>query len=153
VPSEEDFNIPAEFETVDIRQNDRQVNSLKELSEKVGFEAKLPEKLPEGFVFDGFFTYHCNCGIEMAHIRYFDGLAGISVFEGPKNCPKCGEGFSWRKAMGMKERRRCATGECELTEQKWESARTFFDDERRFVIVSDIASGEVDIIEKALREK
>lgn len=152
-PSKDSFTIPAGFKVVDVEQKDRQSESAKELSDKIGLQVKLPEKLPDGFVLDGFFSYHCNCGVEMAHIRYFDGLAGISIFEGPKDCPKCREGFSWRRAMGVRGNDRCATGECELTEQKWETVRTFFDDTRRFIVVSDISNSEIDIIESELLKK
>ncbi|RMF95410.1 MAG: hypothetical protein D6734_05610 [Candidatus Schekmanbacteria bacterium] len=152
-PPEKKFLLPEGFKVVTVEQRDRKIDSVDELSKKVEFDVKLPEKLPEGFVFDGFFLYRCNCGVNMAHIRYFDGLAGISIFEGPRDCPKCGEGFSWRRRIGMRNNDTCTKEECELTGQKWENIRTFLDDTRRFIVIADISDDEMELIKNELLRK
>jgi negative regulator of sigma E activity len=71
--------------------DEEQGKSVEQVSQAVGFPIRLPRFVPQGYVFDGAYTYPCECGCEKpaAQVRWSNGLNTISMFE----CgPPCGAG-------------------------------------------------------------
>jgi len=140
-----------------VSENETKSFSPEDLSKMVGFKVVLPSFLPEGYTLEGCYLYRCGCGVDMAHLRYFDGLNSISIFQGKKDCPICSEdqrrGF-FRRRMGMMGRRgmRCAPRECELLEQRQERVSAFTDRDLRFVIIGDISEKELNKLAQGLRK-
>lgn len=148
------FNIPREVRIIDIDEGPKKITSIDDFSKHAGFRVIQPSWLPPGFVLDGVYTYQCQCGVEMAHLRYFDGLTSISIFEGPKKCPRCDEGFSWKTMMRgrMRMGRGCSPASCELLEQSGENLRAFFNSGTRFIIIGTIAESDLDTLRKNLEK-
>jgi outer membrane lipoprotein-sorting protein len=71
--------------------DEEQGKSVEQVSRAVGFPIRLPRVVPQGYVFDGAYTYPCECGCEKpaAQVRWSNGLNTISMFQ----CgPPCGTG-------------------------------------------------------------
>lgn len=62
--------------------------SVEQVSRAVGFPIRMPEYVPEGYVFDGAYTYPCECGCERpaAQVRWSNGLNTISLFQCSHPC-------------------------------------------------------------------
>jgi outer membrane lipoprotein-sorting protein len=60
-----------------------QSKSVAEVSQEIGFPIQLPPYVPPGYVFDGAYTYPCQCGCEKpaAQVQWTNGLKTISMFE------------------------------------------------------------------------
>ena len=131
--------------------------SADAISKIVGFKMILPSFLPDGYILEGCYLYRCGCGVDMAHLRYIDGLNSISIFQGKKDCPICSEdqkkGF-FRKRIGMMRGRgiRCAPKDCELLEQRQERVSAFTDKDLRFVIIGDISEKELNKLAQGLKK-
>jgi outer membrane lipoprotein-sorting protein len=73
--------------------DEAQSKSVAEVSQAIGFPIKLPPYVPQGYIFDGAYTYPCQCGCEKpaAQVQWTNGLKTISMFE----CGQpCGRGAS-----------------------------------------------------------
>jgi negative regulator of sigma E activity len=71
--------------------DEEQGKSVEQVAQAVGFPIRLPRWVPQGYVFDGAYTYPCECGCEQpaAQVRWSNGLNTISMFQ---CCPPCGAG-------------------------------------------------------------
>ncbi|OGL40662.1 MAG: hypothetical protein A2043_10425 [Candidatus Schekmanbacteria bacterium GWA2_38_9] len=132
----------------------------EDLSKLVGFKVVIPYSIPEGYVLEGCYVYQCGCGVDMAHMRFFDGLNSISIFEGKKDCPVCskdkGMGFfrgrRGRMGMGRGRGMGCSPRECELLDRRQERVMAFTDKEIRFVIIGDIPESDANRIADGLKK-
>ena len=63
--------------------DEAQSKSVVQVSQAIGFPIKLPPYVPPGYLFDGAYTYPCQCGCEKpaAQVRWTNGLKTISMFE------------------------------------------------------------------------
>jgi outer membrane lipoprotein-sorting protein len=63
--------------------DEAQSKSVAQVSQAVGFPIKLPRYVPEGYIFDGAYTYPCQCGCEKpaAQVCWTNGLKTISMFQ------------------------------------------------------------------------
>jgi len=143
-----------------VSDKDTRSYEANELSKLTGFKVVIPTFIPEGYILEGCYLYQCGCGVDMAHLRYFDGLNSISIFEGKKDCPVCGEGQGrgffrrrmGRMGMGRRGRMGCAPRECELLEQREERVLAFTNKELRFVIIGDIPEAIANQIAEGLKK-
>ena len=69
--------------------------SMEELQKSGAGILRLPQKLPEGFIFESgnFFTFH---GKEVTHLRYTDGLTVMSLFESSVPISSDDKTFNWK---------------------------------------------------------
>jgi len=79
------FKLPQGFKVIQTKPNNCKRLSKSEIRKAVGFEILEPRSLPEGYILDGFHLSYCPMGRPMVHLRYFDGLNSISLFEHPTN--------------------------------------------------------------------
>lgn len=63
-----------------IRELKEEILSLSEAQKRSHFPVKVPQNLPEGFVFKGAYIKKMD-GIQHIHLRYADGLTTLSLFE------------------------------------------------------------------------
>lgn len=129
----------------------------EDLSKLVGFKVVIPAFIPEGYMLEGCYVYQCGCGVDMAHMRFFDGLNSISIFEGKKDCPVCSRGkgmgfFRGRMGMGRRKGMGCSARECELLEKREERVLAFTDKNLRFVIIGDIPEASANQIAEGLKK-
>ncbi len=70
--------------------DEAQRKSVDEVSRILGFPIKLPRFVPDGYRFDGAYTYPCECGCEKpaAQVRWSNGLNTISMFQCGHPCGK-----------------------------------------------------------------
>jgi negative regulator of sigma E activity len=63
--------------------DEEQHKSVAQVSQEIGFPVRLPRFVPEGYEFDGAYTYPCECGCEKpaAQVRWSNGLTTISMFQ------------------------------------------------------------------------
>jgi hypothetical protein len=63
--------------------DEAQSKSVAQVSQAIGFPIKLPRYVPQGYIFDGAYTYPCQCGCEQpaAQVQWTNGLKTISMFE------------------------------------------------------------------------
>ena len=68
--------------------DEAQSKTVAEVSQAVGFSIKLPRYVPQGYIFDGAYTYPCQCGCEKAaaQVCWTNGLKTISMFECGQLC-------------------------------------------------------------------
>jgi hypothetical protein len=83
--------------------DEAQSKPVAQVSEALGFPIKLPPYVPAGYIFDGAYTYPCQCGCEKpaAQVCWTNGLKTISMFECGQLCGRgtaCSFGASPRSA-------------------------------------------------------
>jgi outer membrane lipoprotein-sorting protein len=68
--------------------DEAQSKSVAQVSQAIGFPIKLPPYVPPGYIFDGAYTYPCQCGCEKpaAQVQWTNGLKTISMFECGQLC-------------------------------------------------------------------
>ena len=75
-----DFSVPKGWRIVEAPRNMRRF-SKERISEIVGFDVVEPKYVPAGYILDGFYLFHPMRGGKAVHIRYFNGLNNLSIFE------------------------------------------------------------------------
>lgn len=64
-----------------------------ELSKEIGFTVRVPSYVPEGYVADGSYLYHCpECHETASETRYTNGMDSFSLFQGREVCDAHGKG-------------------------------------------------------------
>jgi hypothetical protein len=68
--------------------DEAQSKSVAQVSQALGFPITLPRSIPAGYVFDGVYTYPCQCGCDKpaAQVCWTNGLKTISMFECAHPC-------------------------------------------------------------------
>ena len=87
--TEINYNVSVENSMFDISNEKIQIiNSNNEtriaknkLENIVGFKLVRPSYVPGGYQLEGLYLSYCRNGFPQAHLRYFDGLNNISLFE------------------------------------------------------------------------
>jgi outer membrane lipoprotein-sorting protein len=100
------FKLPQGFSVVRTEPKTSKRLSRTEIRRAVGFEILEPRSLPEGYILDGFYLSYCPMGMPIVHLRYFDGLNSISLFEHPINCMEMGGSMMERMMCWMRGRKR-----------------------------------------------
>ncbi len=142
------FELPRGFKVVQTEPNASERLSKSEIRRAVGFEILEPRSLPEGYLLDGFHLSHCPMGRPIVHLRYFDGLNSISLFEHPISCMEMGRSMMERMMCRMRGRKRG----CGVFQKKREIAKSLVVDGLTCVFVGDLSDLHLEQMANSLKK-
>lgn len=136
---EELFKLPSNWQVVKSPAEAEERMSRQEICQAVGFEVIEPGSLPEGYILDGFYLSYCPMGMPMAHLRYFDGLNSISLFEHPTNCMERGRSMMGRMMCRMHGGKKG----CGMPVENLQIKKSFVKNGLMFVFVGDLSEKQL----------
>ena len=133
------FKLPSGWRVIKTPKKTEARMNRGEINQAVGFEIIEPRSLPEGYLLEGYYLSYCPMGGPIVHLRYFDGLNSISLFEHPVHCMGMGGGMMGRMMRGMHGGKKG----CRMPQNSIQIKKSLVKNGLMFIFVGDISEGQL----------